>query len=185
MELRIDDRELRAILDRADTLAARTARALELRLHRHWAPKVSADADRMCPEQFSILKGSRQTERIPGGFRITYGGLASEYAAKQHEDATLHHRPPTNKFSYEGPFGGDKPGALNPPRKGGKAPWRYQHVQYGRRSLRTDHPIKATATHHWLFGESFSAYESNLPGMIDDLTNVGRRAVERLLRNAA
>ena len=182
----LDDHELRELVRSTPALGARIVLAARDRLHDHWSKRVAADADKMVPEQFSILAHSQQVDLFPGGFRITYGGLASEYAAKQHDDPTLHHTPPTNKFSYEGPFGGDKPGAWNPARAGSKTGkrWRFQHVSYARRSLRTSHPIKATATHHWLFGAPHSALDANEAAIERDLADVALRYAKRYLQGA-
>lgn len=199
IEIRIDDGGLREILDRGSNLTEALGIALEERLRDPWRDRIAERAQEMVPVQFGILAGSQQAENIDGGFAVTYGGLASGYAARQHEDEGLQHNPPTNKFSYEGPFGGDQPGAWNA--IGGlrgaegalfgkaiewdsaKSSWRFLHVQYGsgRRSLRTDHPIKAEATAHWLFGAPFSAYESNESAMVDDLTKFGAAYAEQYL----
>lgn len=209
MTIRIQDRELRAILDRGDELAEQVARELEERLQNHWSAKVFADAQVMVPVEFAILEGSGQITEIPGGFRIEYGGLASEYAERQHEDDSLRHNPPSGKYSYEGPWGGDKLGDWNPPRgsgivrtiasslkthkqrevwskgkAGSKGWWRYQHVKYGRRSLRISHPIKPTAVSHWLYGAEYSAYDANLQPMLADLKAVGMAYAERYLSAA-
>ena len=205
--IRIQDQELRAILDRADELAERTARELEERLQRQWSAKVFADAQVMVPVEFATLEASGQVTLTPGGFRIEYGGLASEYAERQHEDDRLRHNPPSGKYSYEA---GSGIGEWNPPRgsgivrtvvsslktrkqrevwsqgrAGGKGWWRYQKVKYGRRSLRISHPIKPTAVSHWLYGAEYSAYDANLQAMLADLKVVGMAFAERYLHGAA
>ena len=197
VEIEWQDDNLRRVLAEGSRMAEKVMRACEHRLQRHWALKIAADADEMVPEQFSILKNSQQIERIPGGFRITYGGLSTPYAKDQHENTSYHHNPPRYKYSYEGK--GPGPGALNPPRGSGITAatvssvkshrarsiwtaggsqvrtgagggwWRYETVHYSRRSLRTDHPIKAAATHHWLYGQPFSAYERNADRLKRDI----------------
>ena len=198
VEIEWQDDNLRRVLAEGSRMAEKVMRACELRLQRHWALKIAADADDMVPEQFSILKNSQQIERIPGGFRITYGGLAAPYAKDQHENTSYHHNPPRYKYSYQGKTI-DAPGALNPPRGSsiratvvssvkshrartiwteagqqvragaGGGWWRYEHVTYTKRTLRMQHPIKAAATHHWLYGRPFSAYERNADRLKRDI----------------
>jgi len=187
IEVEWQDEELKRVLAKADRQAELVVRACVKRLHRHWVPIIERRADVMVPVQFGHLSLSRQTDLLQYGFRITYGGMATPYARYQHEGENLKHNPPSNKYSYEG-GGAGGPGAWNEPRAmvfgkyPGKNKWRYKSRQYGRRSLRSDHPIKPTATHHWLYGRAHSAYDSNRDRLNQDLTDVGATIIRELLR---
>lgn len=197
--IRIEDAELRRILEKGTQASLVLVTTLEDRLQQTWGPAIMEDAEVGVPVEFGTLQSSRELTNVPGGFRITYGGLASEYAEKQHEDESLQHDPPTTIFSYEG-TGNDGPGAWNPvgswrrlpgtvwgkpiEYNEGKTEWRFLHVDYTRRSPRTDHPIKKMASSHWLFGAEYSAIEENRQPMIVDLQRFGAAFVKQYLTTA-
>lgn len=110
------------------------------------------------PQMFGTLHRSITDEKTAGGFRIGFGGQASKYAERIHEDESISHTGTrSGKWVYLSGGGGfTQEGDLNEPRKGGTKTWRYASVQYVQRLPASDKPKVGQA--HFLFGASNSAW---------------------------
>lgn len=113
----------RAVLDatrRALPAVAREAEKDTLKaLRRRVGPKTLQVAKGKTPKVFRILEASGTDKNIPKGVRISFGGPASRYAARQHNSRTLSHSGQrSGKWVYEGKRS-PHPGDLNPPRGSG------------------------------------------------------------------
>lgn len=175
---------IRALRDAGPSVAkAMEAEALKV-LRGPVADKIAEKAQDKAPKMFGTLKGSAGTKDIPRGTEITFGGQASKYAARQHDDTSLRHSGPRKgKYVYEGKTS-PHPGDWNPPRgsgihrtmissvssrrtrevwalggetvrRGRNGWWRYKSVIYHRRHPAAKFPLEGQS--HFLYGRPNSA----------------------------
>ncbi len=82
----------------------KAAEASALRsVRREVAPHILALAKTKVPMLFRVLLGSGAFHNVPNGAAITFGGMASGYAERQHEDTSLSHSGPRQgNWVYQG-----------------------------------------------------------------------------------
>ena len=177
---------IRKLRDSFPAIARQAETRVNRALRSEIGPRIKTEAAAKAPKLFRDLTRSGLVENAPGGIRIVFGGQASAYAAKQHEDDSLHHPGRYGRYVYRGKTAAH-PGDPNPPRgsirtsvssiktgrtrgiwtdargkqlrgKGGF--WRRKAVHYAKRlpaGGRSDPAGQA----HYLHGASNSAYEEN------------------------